>query len=178
MTSRINTRFTLMALMLASGAISAPPSLAKSLKPAVVATPAASLRTTIDGHFARYRYTDIRNIPPRYHEFENSPALQALFDRAGGGLDYDVYCGCQEYEEDKFRYTILSTKINGRRADVNMQVFPFYNDDGRRITLKFLRNAKGIWQVNDVIGDVTDAQHHRSLQATLRAMAPEALRVE
>ena len=178
MTKNIDSRAIMLALLLGCGGLVAPPLLAKTTKSMTATTAATSLRTTIEGHYARYRYTDIRNIPTRYHEFENSPALQALFDRAGGGLDYDVYCGCQEYEEDKFRYTILSTKINGRRADVNMQVFPFYNDDGRRITLKFLRNAKGVWQVDDVIGDVTDAQHHRSLQATLRAMAPGALRVE
>lgn len=165
-------------LALGCAALSASPAIAK---PAPTARPPAAttsvseqaLRTTIDGHYARYRYINDRDIPARFRKFQNSPALQALFNRVGGGLDYDVYCGCQEYEESKFRYSILSMQVTGPRAVVAMQVFPFYTDDPRRITLKFLRNARGVWQVDDV----ADSEH-KSLQASLRAMRPGALRVE
>lgn len=171
MTKNIDTRAIMLALLLGCGGLVAPPLLAKTTKSTMAATAATSLRTTIEGHYARYRYVDNRDIPARYRAFQYSPALKALYDRLGGGLDYDEFCGCQEYEEDKFRYTILSTEINGRQADVYMQVFPFYNDDGRNIRIKFLRNVKGIWQVDDVIDD-----EHQSLQAMLRAMKPGSLR--
>lgn len=172
MAKKIDVRPFIAGLLLASVTMIAAPTVAKSTKPATT-NAAVSLRATIDAHYGRYRYTDIRTMPARYREFQYTSALKALFARAGGGLDYDVFCGCQEYEEAKFRYHILSSQVNGQRATVRMNVFPFQNNDGRHITLKFLRNAKGAWEIDDV----TDREM-QSLQARLRATKPGALRVD
>lgn len=128
----------------------APAQLAAKPSTPEATAPAGNEDAAIRAMFAR-GYAVYRNSSGD-SAFEMSPELSRLIDRATAkdGLDFDPFCGCQDFDEKRFAYRIKRLVANGSRADVDVDVQPIGNG-GKTIRFRLVKIG-GKWLVDDVDG--------------------------
>ena len=129
----------------------APAQLAAKPSTPQATAPAGNEDTAIRAMFAS-GYATYREPSSSASGFVMSPELDRLIDRAtaNDGLDFDPFCGCQDYDEKHFAYRIKRLVVNGSRADAEVDVQPVGH--GGKIIKFRLVMIGGKWLVDDVDG--------------------------
>jgi hypothetical protein len=114
----------------------------------------AELREAIFNMYQVYRYP-IEGAPREFVHMPYSAELQRYLDRATnkGGLDYDPFCQCQDYDEKQFHMQIKNIDMQKERATASIEVGASGWMDGvPRIGMTFLKTPSG-WVIDDIVDE-------------------------
>jgi hypothetical protein len=104
----------------------------------------ADARDLIDRIYAAYAHGDRHDTATLFTP-ELRGALARMGDTDGGGLSYDPFCQCQDYEDLSHRIISLDPAPGGAVARVEVTNM----GEKLTLTLRFARRGE-IWQVSDI----------------------------
>lgn len=113
----------------------------------------AAVRKAINDSYQTYRY-DLEKAPKSLKFLAFSPELQKYIDRAtdNGALDYDPFCQCQDFDQKRFRHSIVSLTFSGGKATAQIDVAAV-GGPATRIKMILVKGANGAWATDDIIDE-------------------------
>lgn len=124
----------------------------------------ADVRSFVNNGYAFY-YRPLGSDPNAPGNFVFSSELEKLIDSAAETdptfPGVDVFCKCQDFDEQRFRHQIANVALSGSRATVKVYVAAMGGPlTGDPVVMELLRLPSGKWVVDDIDGLKAEARSY------------------